>query len=60
MDKAQLESFLRAAKEHGPREHAMFVFAVAHGARASEISNLRINDIKGNTVFVVLTSERKT
>src|SRR5271156_522090 len=45
MDNQQLEVFLRAAKEHGPREHAMFLFAVAHGARASEICNLRISDI---------------
>jgi type 1 fimbriae regulatory protein FimB len=45
MDNAQLERFLRAAKEHGPREHAMFLFAVAHGARASEICNLELSDI---------------
>ena len=45
MDNSQLERFLQAAKEHGPREHAMFLFAVAHGARASEICNLRISDI---------------
>jgi integrase/recombinase XerD len=41
----QLDRFLRAAKEYGPREHAMFLFAVAHGARAQEICNLRISDI---------------
>ncbi len=41
----QLERFLAAAKEYGPREHAMFLFAVAHGARASEIANLRLSDI---------------
>lgn len=45
MDSAQLERFLRAAKEHGAREHAMFLFAVAHGVRASEICNLRISDV---------------
>src|SRR5271170_718911 len=45
MDNSQLERFLQAAKEHGPREHAMFLFAVAHGARASEICNLRIADL---------------
>jgi type 1 fimbriae regulatory protein FimB len=45
MDNEQLERFLRTAKEHGAREHAMFLFAVAHGARASEICNLRISDI---------------
>ena len=36
---------LQAAKDHGAREHAMFLFAVAHGARASEICNLRIADL---------------
>jgi integrase len=41
----QLERFLKAAKEHGPREYAMFLFAVAHGARAQEICNLRLSDI---------------
>jgi integrase/recombinase XerD len=49
MDNEQLERFLRAAKEHSPREHAMFLFAVAHGARASEIANLRISDINFKT-----------
>ncbi len=44
----QLERFLQAAKEYGPREHAMFLFAVAHGARAQEIANLRITDINFN------------
>jgi integrase/recombinase XerD len=45
MTSEQLERFLKAAKEHGPREHAMFLFAVAHGARASEICNLKLSDI---------------
>ncbi len=45
----QLERLLQAAKEYGPREHAMFLFAVAHGARASEIANLRIADINFKT-----------
>ena len=49
MTDAQLESFLRAAREYGPREHAMFLFAVAHGARASEIANLRVSDINFKT-----------
>ncbi len=49
MDDSQLERFLRAAKEHGPREHAMFLFAVAHGARASEICNLRLPDVNFRT-----------
>lgn len=41
----QLERLLQVAKEYGPREHAMFLFAVAHGARAQEIANLRLSDI---------------
>lgn len=45
MSNEQLERFLQAAKEYGPREHAMFLFAVAHGARAQEIANLKITDI---------------
>jgi integrase len=44
----QLERFLQAAKEFGPREHAMFLFAVAHGARVQEIANLRVSDINFN------------
>lgn len=49
MNKEQLERFLQAAKEYGPREHAIFLFAVAHGARASEIANLRLSDINFKT-----------
>lgn len=44
----QLEHFLQAAKAFGPREHAMFLFAVAHGARAQEICNLQMSDINFN------------
>ena len=49
MNDDQLERFMRAAKEYGRREHAMFLFAVAHGARASEIANLKITDINFKT-----------
>ena len=45
MSNDQLERFLKAAKDHGAREHAMFLFAVAHGARASEVCNLKLADI---------------
>jgi integrase/recombinase XerD len=41
----QLERFLQAAKGYGPREHAMFLFAVAHGARIQEVCNLKIEDV---------------
>jgi integrase/recombinase XerD len=49
MSADQLQRFLEAAKDCGPREHAMFLFAVAHGARASEIANLRLSDINWKT-----------
>src|ERR1700752_3567713 len=49
MNSEQLERFLQAAKEYGPREHAMFLFGVAHGARASEIANLRLTDVNFKT-----------
>ena len=49
MSSEQLERFPLAAKEHGPREHAMFLFAVAHGARVQEIANLRLSDINFRT-----------
>jgi integrase len=45
MSDEQLERFLQTAKEYGAREHAMFLFAVAHGARISEVCNLRIADL---------------
>lgn len=45
MSAEQLERFLQAAKEYGAREHAMFLFAYAHGARIQEVCNLRIEDI---------------
>jgi integrase/recombinase XerD len=45
MTAEQLQRFLEAAKAFGPREHAMFLFAVAHGARAQEICNLRLSDV---------------
>src|SRR4051812_5575454 len=50
----QLQRVLKAAKEHGAREHCMFLFAVAHGARASEICNLRLADLnlKQGTVHI--------
>jgi len=45
MTAEQLDRFLKAAKEYGQREHAMFLFAVAHGARAQEICNLKLSDV---------------
>lgn len=50
----QLARFLKAAKEHGTREHAMFLCAVSHGLRAQEICNLRISDLnmKQGTIHI--------
>lgn len=50
----ELKRFMRAAKLKGPREHCMFLFAVAHGARAQEICNLKFGDLQldQNRVFV--------
>jgi integrase len=45
----QLEAFLKAARAFGAREHAMFLFGVSHGARASEIANLRLSDLNFKT-----------
>src|ERR1700690_3275247 len=54
MTAEQLQKFLEAAKAYGPREHAMFLFAVAHGARASEIANLRLKEInfKSEQIYI--------
>jgi len=50
----QLDRFLKSAKGHGVREHAMFLCAVSHGLRAQEICNLRISDLnlKQGTIHV--------
>jgi integrase len=45
MNAEQLDRFLKVAKEFGAREYAMFLFAVAHGARVQEIANLKISDL---------------
>ena len=45
MSPEQLTRFLQAAREYGPREHCMFLFAVSHGARGQEICNLKLTDL---------------
>jgi integrase/recombinase XerD len=42
----ELSAFLDAAKAYGQREYAMFVFAVAHGARSQEVANLSFRDLQ--------------
>lgn len=50
----QLERFLKAARDYGAREYAMFLFAVSHAARVQEIANLRLSDLnlKQGTIHI--------
>jgi integrase len=48
----QLKAFMTAAKAHGTREWAMFLFAFSHGARVSEICGLRWSDVNGKQMNV--------
>jgi type 1 fimbriae regulatory protein FimB len=45
LEPAEVLSVLRAARAKGAREWAMIVVAYKHGMRASEICNLRLNDL---------------
>jgi type 1 fimbriae regulatory protein FimB len=45
LEPAEVLSVLRAAKAKGSREWAMIVVAYKHGMRASEVCNLRLDDI---------------
>lgn len=45
----QLQRLLRSAKAKGPREWAMVLFAFSHGARVSEVCNLKISDLNFRT-----------
>jgi len=49
MNEEQIARFLQAAREYGKREYAMFLFGLAHGARASEIAGLKLSDINWKT-----------
>ncbi len=48
----ELLAVLKAAKDCGAREWAMFVLAYRHGLRASEISNLTLADVRGGKLNV--------
>ena len=54
----QLEAFMTAAKAHGTREWAMFIFAFSHGARASEICDLRWSDVNFRTKQVTIARKK--
>ena len=45
LEPAEVLSVLRAARAKGAREWSMFVLAYKHGLRASEVCNLRLDDI---------------
>jgi type 1 fimbriae regulatory protein FimB len=45
LEPAEVLSLLRAARAKGPREWAMILVAYKHGMRASEVCNLRLDDI---------------
>ncbi len=45
LEPIEVVSVLRAAKARGTREWAMFLLAYKHGMRASEVCNLRLDDI---------------
>jgi integrase len=45
LEPAEMLSVLRAAKAKGARQWAMVVVAYKHGMRASEVCNLRLDDI---------------
>jgi integrase len=45
LEPAEVLSVLRAAKASGARQWAMIVVAYKHGMRASEVCNLRLDDV---------------
>jgi integrase len=45
LEPAEVISVLRAAKANGPRQWAMILVAYKHGMRASEVCNLRVDDL---------------
>jgi type 1 fimbriae regulatory protein FimB len=58
LEAAQLEGFMMAAKAHGVREWAMFIFAFSHGARVSEICDLWWSDINFHTKQVTIARKK--
>src|SRR5664280_2277852 len=45
LEPAEVLAVLKAAKAKGAREFAMIVVAYKHGMRASEVCNLRVDDV---------------
>jgi type 1 fimbriae regulatory protein FimB len=63
LEPAEVLSVLRAAKAKGLREWAMILVAYKHGMRASEVCNLRVDDLdlkNGNIVVARLKGSLRT
>jgi integrase len=63
LEPAEVLSVLRAARTRGHREWAMIVVAYKHGLRASEVCNLRVDDIdlkNGNIIVARLKGSLRT
>jgi type 1 fimbriae regulatory protein FimB len=54
LEPAEVLSLLRAAKAKGPRQWAMILVAYKHGMRASEVCNLRLDDIDMKNGSIVI------
>jgi type 1 fimbriae regulatory protein FimB len=54
LEQADMLKLLKAAKEAGPREHAMVLVGYVHGCRADEVCGLRMEDVDmgGETVVI--------
>jgi type 1 fimbriae regulatory protein FimB len=63
LEPTEVLSVLRAAKTKGTREWAMIIVAYKHGMRASEVCNLRIDDLdlkNGSIVIARLKGSLRT
>lgn len=63
LEPAEVLAVLKSAKAKGAREFAMVLLAYKHGMRASEICNLRVNDVdlrNGNVVVERLKGSLRT
>jgi type 1 fimbriae regulatory protein FimB len=63
LEPAELLAVLKAAKARGAREWSMIVLAYKHGLRASEVCNIRVDDIdlkNGNIVVERLKGSLRT
>lgn len=56
----ELLSVLRTAKESSLRDHLMILMAYSHGLRASEVTNIRLDDIQDQSLSIVRLKHSKT